>query len=132
MAITGKEWKSIEAELKPKYTGSVFFECNGVEVSVVKMMIKENTLALVILVSDENKVTSFYRKTEKSLHTKKEQNRVVAVVGKKVAQTKLNVFSKDIDFSPIFKTFYTFKSQYRKIENLKLVSIGYKNQGELK
>ncbi len=133
--ITKEQWEKIRRELSGVY-GSVKFKVDETELLVKKGFIAENKLAIMVYIDEiiqigagwtDSKV--FNPITKKVWCTKttsifkpKEKAKLIKIWGKREAYKRYDLDKKIVSYTPYFGTYATFERQYKKLENLELIT----------
>lgn len=133
--ITKEQWEKIRRELSGVY-GSIKFKLDETELLVKKGFISENKLAIMVYINGiiqigagwtDSKV--FNPITQKvwciranSIFKPKEKAKLIKIWGKREAYKRHDLDKKIVSYVPYFNTFATFERQYKKLENLELIT----------
>lgn len=133
--ITKEQWEKIKRELSGVY-GNVKFKLDETELFVKKGFIAENKLAIMVYMDGiiqigagwtDSKV--FNPITKKVWCTKtrsyfkpKEKAKLIKIWGKREAYKRHDLDKKIVSYVPFFGTYSTFERQYKKLENLELIT----------
>ena len=140
MSITKEQWDQIEKELKGMF-GTVTLGLEGKELQIRRSQVAEGRWELIVYIDGSFKpawgwssgeaywpfVEKIWRKRSKAHYSPKRQKEIIKIWGKRRAKKDFpNLEEKIHWYEPIFKTAKSLVSQYRKIEGLEVVCIGYK------
>ena len=142
--ITKEQWQQIEEELKGMFC-DVRFNLQGHELLVRRAQVGEGRWELVVYIDKSIKpicgmpsheeflpiVEQVWRKRSKARYSPKRQKEIIKIWGKRRAKKEWpDLEAKIYWYDFIFKTASSVVRQYRKIEGLELVSIGYQSETE--
>lgn len=133
--ITKEQWEKIRRELSGVY-GSIKFKLDETELLVKKGFISENKLAIMVYINEiiqigagwtDSKVFNPITKKvwctkTKSIYKPKEKAKLIKIWGKREAYKRHDLDKKIVSYVPYFNTFATFERQYKKLENLELIT----------
>lgn len=134
--ITKEQWENIKKELSCGVYGSVKFKLDETELLVVRNFISENQLAITVFIDGKIKIGAGWTdsdifnpitekvwcKTSSSYYKPKEKAKIIKIWGKKEAYKRYELDKKMIRYLPFFSTYASFERQYKKLENLELIS----------
>lgn len=133
--ITKEQWEKIKRELSGVY-GSVKFKVDETELLVKKGFIAENKLAIMVYMDEiiqigagwtDSKVFNPITKKvwctkTSSVYKQKEKEKLIKIWGKREAYERHDLDKKIVSYVPYFNTYATFERQYKKLENLELIT----------
>lgn len=138
-SITAAQWQQIENEMSGSY-GRVEFILNGTKINLEKQFIAENRLGILVFIDGSidyswchadkpNPIAQqVWRKRSKSLYSAKKKAELIKGIGKRRAKEWFPSIDKKSEWlEPYFTQFGPIKRQYRKLEGLELVSLGYQS-----
>ena len=142
--ITKEQWQQIEEELKGMFC-DVRFNVQGHELLVRRAQVAEGRWELVVYI--DKSITPFWgmpshkeylpvvekvwRKRSKAHYSPKRQKEIIKIWGKRRAKKEWpDLEEKYHWYDFIFKTASSVVRQYRRIEGLELISIGYQAEPE--
>ena len=133
--ITKEQWEKIKRELSGVY-GSVKFKVDETELLVKKGFIAENKLAILVYINEAIQLGQGYTDSEvfnpitqkvwctktRSYFKQKEKEKLIKIWGKREAYKRHDLDKKIVSYVPYFNTYATFERQYKKLENLELIT----------
>ena len=133
--ITKEQWEKIKRELSGVY-GSVKFKLDETELFVKKGFIAENKLAILVYINEAIQLGQGYTDSEvfnpitqkvwctktRSYFKQKEKEKLIKIWGKREAYKRHDLDKKIVSYTPYFGTYATFERQYKKLENLELIT----------
>lgn len=133
--ITKEQWEKIRRELSGVY-GSVKFKVDETELLVKKGFIAENKLAILVYINGAIQLGQGYTDSEvynpitqkvwctktRSYYKPKEKEKLIKIWGKREAYKRHDLDKKIVSYIPYFGTYATFERQYKKLENLELIT----------
>jgi len=137
--IAKEQWKKVEEQLAGMF-GWVKFKIDAYEVTVQRERMSESVTNLAIYIDDElcfgngmpnSKVympitEKLWRKKSRKKYATKFINDTIKIYGKRRALKEYpDLYDKAYSLDPIFNTAKSLCRQYKKIDGLELLSIGY-------
>ena len=133
--ITKEQWEKIKRELSGVY-GSVKFKVDETELFVKKGFIAENKLAILVYINGAIQLGQGYTDSEvfnpitkkvwctktRSVYKPKVKEKLIKIWGKREAYKRHDLDKKIVSYIPYFGTYATFERQYKKLENLELIT----------
>lgn len=133
--ITKEQWEKIRRELSGVY-GSIKFKLDETELLVKKGFIAENKLAILVYINGVIQLGQGYTSSEvfnpitkkiwcaktRSYFKQKEKEKLIKIWGKREAYKRYDLDKKIVSYVPYFNTYATFERQYKKLENLELIT----------
>jgi len=140
MSLTKQQWQKLETELDFGAFGQAKLKLDDNTISLQRKFISKNTVAIVVYINGtikpgwgivnldmfEPKVKLLWRKRTKSLYSDKKKKEFIKIFGIRGARKDFDIDKKTEWYEPHFPTFGGLKRLYKKIENLEVISIGYK------
>ena len=131
--ITKEQWEEIKKQLAGVY-GEVKFKLDETELFVKKGFIAENKLAILVYINEAIQLGQGYTDSEvfnpitqkvwctktRSVYKPKEKEKLIKIWGKREAYKRYDL--KIVSYIPYFGTYATFERQYKKLENLELIT----------
>ncbi|NVK42135.1 MAG: hypothetical protein HWE39_12920 [Oceanospirillaceae bacterium] len=140
MAITEEQWVDIQSQLKGVH-GEVILRYGDIRVTLSKGLIGESKLVIAVYLNNQIKpsmgmadmpdsfdpVTEllWHRKTRAIYPPTRRKKMLQAYTKKELKERNIDLDRKHIWYEPFFSKFNTLKTQYRKLDQLEVVSIGY-------
>ncbi|MEM5557284.1 hypothetical protein AAHK07_02060 [Aliarcobacter cryaerophilus] len=133
--ITKEQWEKIKRELSGVY-GSVKFKVDETELFVKKGFIAENKLAIMVYIDEIIQIGAGWTDSKvfnpitqkvwctktRSVYKPKEKEKLIKIWGKREAYRMHDLDEKIVSYVPYFGTYATFERQYKKLENLELIT----------
>ena len=136
--ITKEQWEDIEKRLSGIY-GHVELKLDDKKIGIAKELIAENKLGLVVYIDGSFTlgwgmpsselfnpiVEQLWHKRTKSYYSSREKTSLIKIWGKREVKKHHDLDKKQTWYEPMFNKFSVLKSQFKKIENLEVIKIGY-------
>lgn len=133
--ITKEQWEEIKKQLAGVY-GDVKFKLDETELFVKKGFIAENKLAILVYINEAIQLGQGYTDSKvfnpitqkvwctktRSVYKPKEKEKLIKIWGKREAYKRHDLDKKIVSYVPYFGTYATFERQYKKLENLELIT----------
>lgn len=141
MSLTAEQWAGIKQELGGAcYLGRVELMIDGVKTVLTKEASGENKLVIAVYrdgfmalkgthKSDKDfdeEAAKVHRKRTLSLYKPKEKAKLIKDFGKREAYRSFNLDAVSEWYEPWFPKIDPLIKQYKKLENIELISIGYR------
>ncbi len=143
MAISNEQWAEVQRELEGLYAQAKF-RYEGVRIQVTRVAVSEGKYALAVYLDGSicagwghadiggpnpsfKPVTEMlWRKRSKAMYPPKEKERLIKEFGKRKAENFFPGFNKtQVWYEAVFMSASSLVRQYKKLEGLELVSVGY-------
>ncbi|MEC8325869.1 MAG: hypothetical protein VX100_07215 [Pseudomonadota bacterium] len=137
MSISKEQWAAILEELKG-FMPSVKFTLGDDEISIKKVLVKENKTALAVYINGEIKggwmmedqatetVKKCWRTRTQALYSSNNIKKIEKLYGKRGAKKLYpELRDKAVYYDPFFNTANSIVSKYKRIEGLSLITIGH-------
>jgi len=140
MSLTKQQWQKLEEELDFGSFGEAKLKLDDDTINLQRKFISKNTVAIAVYINGtikpgwgvvnmdmfDPKVKQLWRKRTKSLYGHKKKKELIKIFGIRRARKDFDIDKTTEWYEPYFPTFGALKRLYKKIENLEVISIGYK------
>jgi len=140
MNLTKDQWSQVKAELdKAGSCGRCELLMNTVRVTLIRQFISKNKVAIVVyrdgfmtlkgcFIDDAEhtpEIACLYRKRSKAAYPAKKKAEFIKTFGKREARKLFDIDRVSVWYEPWFPTYGALEHQYKKLDTVELVSIGY-------
>jgi len=140
MSLTKDQWNQVRAELDCAGSyGKCVLMINEVRITLMREFISKNKVSIVVYrdgyislkgcwpkdAEHTPELVSVYRKRSKAAYAEKKKAELIKVFGKREARKVFDIDRVSVWYEPWFPTYGALERQYKKLENVELVSIGY-------
>jgi len=140
MSLTKDQWNQVRAELdRALGWGECVLMIDGVRITLMREFISKNKVAIAVYrngffslkgcwprdAEHTPELVSVYRRRSKAAYVGKKKAELIKVFGKREARKVFDIDRVSVWYEPWFPTYGALERQYKKLENVELVSIGY-------
>jgi len=140
MSLTKDQWLQVKSELDCAGDhGKCELMINGVRITLMREFISKNKVAIAVYrdgiftlrgcwpgdSEHTTELVSVYRKRSKAAYPPKKKAGLIKVFGKRRARNTFDIDRVSVWYEPWFPTYGALERQYKKLENVELVRIGY-------